>query len=140
VRFIGVRSGAEDQERIPETSLAQNRGLLKHGDRTRGQKELLHQGLEEWLIIYSGVGGSKEKEVFKKELSYAKEDRSTRYQRSCHCQVKVVFPSSKVLTFRWEIPGRMSHVSHPGVGWGEVAGCKLVPCPRLAFCSLINNI
>jgi len=60
-----VESGADDQERILEASLVQNGGLLKHGDRTRGQKELLHLGLEEWLIMYSRVGGSKEKGGFK---------------------------------------------------------------------------
>ena len=36
-----MESGADDQERILETSLVQNGGLLKHGDRTLGQKELL---------------------------------------------------------------------------------------------------
>ena len=36
-----MRSGADDQERILETSLVQNGGLLKHGDRTHGQEELL---------------------------------------------------------------------------------------------------
>ena len=40
MRFGGLRSGADDQERILETSLVQNGGLLKHGDRTRGQEEL----------------------------------------------------------------------------------------------------
>ena len=41
MRFGGLRSGADDQERILETSLVQNGGLLEHGDRTRGQEELL---------------------------------------------------------------------------------------------------
>ena len=41
MRFGGLRSGADDQERILETSLVQNGGLIKHRDRTRGQKELL---------------------------------------------------------------------------------------------------
>ena len=36
-------------------------GLLKHGDRTHEQKEMLHGGCEGWLIIYHGVGGGKEK-------------------------------------------------------------------------------
>ena len=36
-------------------------GLLKCGDRTRGQKELLHRGCEGWLIIYYRVGGGEEK-------------------------------------------------------------------------------
>ena len=35
--------------------------LLKHG-----QKELLHQGCEEKLITYLGVGGGKEKGGFKR--------------------------------------------------------------------------
>ena len=41
MRFGGLRSGADDQERILETFLVQNDGLLKHGDGTSGQKELL---------------------------------------------------------------------------------------------------
>ena len=32
--------------------------LLKHGDRTRGQEELLPLAREGWLIIYLGVGRS----------------------------------------------------------------------------------
>ena len=38
-----------------------NGGLLKHEDRTHGQKEQLHRGCEGWLIIYHGVGGGKDK-------------------------------------------------------------------------------
>lgn len=34
--------------------------LLNHGDRTRGQKELLPRG-EGWQVLNDGVGGSKEK-------------------------------------------------------------------------------
>ena len=34
----------------------QNGGLLKHGDRARGQKELLPRGCEEWPILYPQVG------------------------------------------------------------------------------------
>ena len=30
--------------------------LLKHGDRTHGQEELLPEACEGWLIIYLGVG------------------------------------------------------------------------------------
>ena len=48
--------GADHQERILEASLVQNGGLLKHGDRTRGQKELLPRVCEEWPIIYPQVG------------------------------------------------------------------------------------
>ena len=33
-----MESGANNQERILETSLVQNGGLLKHGDRTIGRK------------------------------------------------------------------------------------------------------
>ena len=44
--------GADGHKRILETSLVQKKVvLLKHGDRTCGQKEL-HQGHEEWPIIY----------------------------------------------------------------------------------------
>ena len=42
-QWDGVR--ADDPERILEPSLVQNDGLLKHGDRTCGHKELLHQKL-----------------------------------------------------------------------------------------------
>ena len=35
--------------------------LLKHRNRTYGQKVLLPLGCEGWLIIYLGVGGGKEK-------------------------------------------------------------------------------
>ena len=56
MRFSGVESGANDQERILEASLVQNGGLLKHRDRTHGQKELLPRGCEEWPIIYTQVG------------------------------------------------------------------------------------
>ena len=55
MRFGGVRSGANDQERILESSLVQNGGL-KHGDRTHGQGDLLPRACERWLIIYRGVG------------------------------------------------------------------------------------
>ena len=52
--------------------------LLKPGDRTPGQKEQLshvgrEKGCEEWLFLYLGVGGGKEKR-FSKELSYVKEE------------------------------------------------------------------
>ena len=60
MRFSGLRFGADDQERILETSLVQNGGLLKHGDRTHGQEELLPRGCEEWLVIYLAVGGGGE--------------------------------------------------------------------------------
>ena len=41
--------------------------LLKHGDRTRGQKEL-HWGCEEWLVIYYGVREVKAKGGFQKDF------------------------------------------------------------------------
>ena len=46
--------------------------LLKHGDSTHGQKELLWVP-EERLDIYLGVGGGKVKGRFPKRFSYAKE-------------------------------------------------------------------
>ena len=61
-----MMSGADGQERILETSLVQNVVLLKQKDRTCGQKELLPQTCEGWLIIYLGVGGGKEKRGFKR--------------------------------------------------------------------------
>ena len=40
--------------------------FLKLGDKTHGQKELLHRDCEGRLMIYYGVGGGKEKEGFKR--------------------------------------------------------------------------
>ena len=51
MRFSDIEFGADEQERILEMSLVQNGGLLKHRDRTSGQKELLPGGCEEWSII-----------------------------------------------------------------------------------------
>ena len=56
MRFSGVESRADDQEGILEVSLVQNGGSLKHGDGSRGRKELLPRGCEEWPIIYPQVG------------------------------------------------------------------------------------
>ena len=70
-----MKSGADDQDRILETSLVQNGSLLKHGDRTRGQKELLLRGCEGWLIIYHGIGEGKEKGVFKRTVMLKKTHR-----------------------------------------------------------------
>jgi len=50
----------------------QNGGLLKHWDRTCGQKELLYHGCEGWLIIYYGVGGGKAKGGFQKNFDMLK--------------------------------------------------------------------
>ena len=52
-----MKSRTDDQERILEMSLVQNGGLLKHGDRTHGQEELLLRGCEGWQVMYPGVGG-----------------------------------------------------------------------------------
>ena len=41
-----MRSRANDQEKILETSLVQMVVLLKHGDRTGGQEELLSLACE----------------------------------------------------------------------------------------------
>ena len=51
-----LRFEANGQERILKTSLVQNGGLLKHGDRTHGQEELLPWGCEGWPVLYHGVG------------------------------------------------------------------------------------
>ena len=68
-----MESGAEDQERILETSLVQNWWFIKALDRTRGQKELLPQGCEGWLIIYHGVGGGEEKGGLRKHFHMSKD-------------------------------------------------------------------
>ena len=52
-----MRSGADDQERILETSLVQNDGLLKHGDRTHGQEELLPWVVRDGWLRTNAVGG-----------------------------------------------------------------------------------
>ena len=59
-----MRSGAEDQERILETSWCKMVVLLQPGDRTQGQEEPLPWTSEGWLIIYLGVGGGEEKGGF----------------------------------------------------------------------------
>ena len=51
-----MRSRDNDQQRILETSLVQNGGFIKPGDRIHGQEELLPQACEGWQIIYLGVG------------------------------------------------------------------------------------
>lgn len=46
---------ADGQEGILETSLLRKGGLLKHRDRTPGQKER-HWGREEWPVAYFQIG------------------------------------------------------------------------------------
>ena len=46
---------------------------MKHGDRTRGQKELLGDQ-EETLVLYYGVGRGKVQRKLPMRFSYAKED------------------------------------------------------------------
>ena len=46
-----MRSRADDQETILEMSWCKMVVLLKHGDRTHGQEELLPPTCEAWLII-----------------------------------------------------------------------------------------
>ena len=62
--------------------------LLKHRDRTRGQEEQLFRACEGWLIIYPGVGGSKQKDP--KGFSYAKEDLWD-MERLTIVKLKIVF-------------------------------------------------
>ena len=52
MRFGGVWSGAQYQERILEASLVQNVDLLMYVDRTCRQEEMLPWGSQEWSIIY----------------------------------------------------------------------------------------
>ena len=47
--------------------------LLRHGDRTHGDKELPWNPVER-LVIYLGVGGGKVQGKFLVRFSYAKED------------------------------------------------------------------
>ena len=77
MRFSGVESEANSQERILETSLVQSGGLLEHRDRTCGQKELLPQVCEGWLIIYHGVGGGEEKGRLRKHFHLSKKTSRT---------------------------------------------------------------
>ena len=55
-----MRSRADDQERIFETFLVQNGGLLKHGDRTRGQEELLPWVVRVGMLYTPWLGGGGE--------------------------------------------------------------------------------
>lgn len=81
----GMRSRDKDQERILETSLGQNCGLLKH-TRSLGLGVLRsgNDTLRSW--------GKLKKGRFEKNFHKLKPtNRPTGYQRSCHCQVKVIF-------------------------------------------------
>ena len=61
-------SGADGQERILEDVFgAKKMILLKHGNRTPGQKEL-SWGCEEWLVLYYGVGEVKSKGGLQKDF------------------------------------------------------------------------
>lgn len=76
-----MRSGADDQERILETSLVQKCGFLKHGDRTPGQEELLPRVVRGDRLCTRRLGEGEEREV-STELSYAKESRQGAWRRS----------------------------------------------------------
>ena len=83
-----MRSGADDQERILETSLVQNGGLLKHWDRTHGQEELLPWVVRDGRLCTMGLREVRKREV-SIELSYAKEDLQDTRGLAI---VKVIFP------------------------------------------------
>ena len=51
-----MRTGADDQERILETSLVQTGGFIKAQRQDPWQEELLPRACDRWLIIYLGVG------------------------------------------------------------------------------------
>ena len=51
-----MRSGAEDQERIHETSLVQNGGFIKAQGQDLWAGRAAAPAGEGWLIIYLGVG------------------------------------------------------------------------------------
>ena len=99
-------SRANHQERILEASLVQNSGFIKAQGKTLGQKELPSPGCEERLIIYLELGEVRKSEV-SKGFSHVKEDSQ---DSKALAIVKVVFPSSKVLTLRqlWGTPGWLS--------------------------------
>lgn len=59
-----MRSGAHNQERILEPSLVQNGGLLKHGDRARGQKELLPRAVRDGRLSTPRLGEGEGKGSF----------------------------------------------------------------------------
>ena len=56
-----MESGADDQERILEASLVQNSWFIKAQGQDPWAERAAAPGCEGWLIIYHGVGGSKEK-------------------------------------------------------------------------------
>lgn len=94
MRFGGLRAGADDQERILETFLVQNGGLLKHRDRTRGQEELLPQ-VERDGRLYTlrlGEGEGKGWEV-STEFSHVKEGLQGSWGRPCPYGLINVFRS-----------------------------------------------
>lgn len=96
-----------------------------------GRKSCCPRVVRRWQVIYHGIREVRKREI-SIEFSYAKEDLAD-------VRLRLFFPSSKVFNVRWEIPGRMSHMSHRGVkGGGKVAGCHLLLCPQPAFCSLIT--
>ena len=56
MRFGGVRSEPTTKKEFLKHLWCKMVVLLKPGDRTPGQEELLSQACEGWLIIYLGVG------------------------------------------------------------------------------------
>ena len=97
-------SRANGQERILERSSVQNGGFIKaEGQDPWAERAaanpcclLLPQDYEGQLMIYFGMGGSKDKGSSKR--IFICQRRFTGYRRPCYCQTKVVFPSSKALT------------------------------------------
>ena len=69
MRFDGHRSRADDQERILETSLVQNGGLLKHRDRTHGQEELLPWVVRDGRLCTLWLGEGERKGGFNRVLT-----------------------------------------------------------------------
>lgn len=69
-----MRSRAHSQEEFSTHLWCKRGDLIKAWGQDQGAAKLLHWGCEEWLVIYLGVGGCKEKERGPKGLSYAKED------------------------------------------------------------------
>ena len=135
---LGFR--AKGQERILETSLVQNNGLLKHGDRTSGQKDMLHLGCEGDLYTIA-LGRQRKREV-SKELSYAKEDLGDT-QGLALVKLSLFFPSSKALTLRYLVDSWKNVTGVPSRrgGWGRLQSVSLcfvlnlpsAPSPQSGF-------
>ena len=92
-----MRSRADDQERILETSLVQNDGLLRHGGQDPWAGRALPWGYEGLCRI--GLWEVRKREV---SIDFHMLKRTYKIPDTRGLAIaKVILPSSKVLTLRW---------------------------------------